>query len=118
MVAATSCSSIFNLKSTAAEPRMGSATTYTAGAAPASCAKLDSVAMWFINGVATVFFASLERCSCMHIATEDDGDEANDMPLISNDGNFGRDGGTVGSRRRTGKGKIKRGGFLMEDFHG
>ncbi|KAK9097133.1 hypothetical protein Sjap_022630 [Stephania japonica] len=80
---------------------MRSATsTYTAGAAPASCAKLDSVAMWFLNGVATVFFASLERCSCMHIATEDDGDEANDMPLISNDGNFGRDGGSVGSRRR------------------
>jgi hypothetical protein len=77
------------------------------------CGKLDGVAMWLINGVTTAFFASLERCSCIRIATEDDRDEANDLPLILNDGNLRLDGGT--SRRRVGKGKKQGGGALPED---
>nr|DAD48225.1 TPA_asm: hypothetical protein HUJ06_018162 [Nelumbo nucifera] len=71
------------------------------------CGKLDGVATWLINSVATAFFASLERCSCINIATEDDKyDDANDLPLIYNDGNLGLDSGT-GFRQRTGKGKKK-----------
>ncbi|GAV56627.1 hypothetical protein CFOL_v3_00169 [Cephalotus follicularis] len=77
------------------------------------CGKLDGVAMWFINGVATAFFASLERCSCIRIATEDDGEEANEVPLILSDGNTRLDGGTT-SRRRTGQG-LKKAGAFVED---
>lgn len=67
--------------------------------------------MWLVNGVASAFFASLDRCSCIRIATEDDGDDANDLPLIFNDGNHA---GSGSRRRRTGKGK--RGGAAMEDY--
>ncbi|PIN11607.1 hypothetical protein CDL12_15792 [Handroanthus impetiginosus] len=93
------------------------ATTFTASSAaasrvqsPSSCAKLDGVAMWFINGLTGVFFASLERCSCIRISTNEDdfGDEANDMPLIFNDGNFRRDREGNFRRRRLGKGKKTR----------
>jgi len=98
----TNCSSFFSLRSNSVEPRVR--TTSSHGSSP-GCGKLDGVAMWFINGVASAFFASLERCSCIRIATEDDGDEANDAPLILNDGNMRHlEGGTI-SRRRTGKGK-------------
>ncbi|KAK9065675.1 hypothetical protein SSX86_015076 [Deinandra increscens subsp. villosa] len=75
------------------------------------CAKLDGVAMWLMNGVANAFFASLERCSCIRIATVDDHEDANDLPLIFNDGNLRRDGGDGvdvgcgGSRRKRSKGK-------------
>lgn len=52
------------------------------------CGKSDGVAMWFINGVTTAFFASLERC-CIRIATEEDVEDGNDdVPLILNDGNL------------------------------
>ncbi|KAL3505044.1 hypothetical protein ACH5RR_034885 [Cinchona calisaya] len=74
--------------------------------------RLDGVAMWIINGVASAFFASLERCSCIRITTVDDADdESNDLPLIFNDGNSSctaRDGG--GSRRRSTISKGKRNG--------
>ncbi|KAF5201426.1 hypothetical protein FRX31_008987 [Thalictrum thalictroides] len=82
------------------------------GSSP-GCRKLDGVAMWLLSGVTTAFFASLEKCSCINIATHDDRDDANDLPLISNDGNSRRENGS-GSRRKTLKGK-KRGGF-SEDF--
>ncbi|ONM07270.1 hypothetical protein ZEAMMB73_Zm00001d033341 [Zea mays] len=37
---------------------------------------MESYAMWVATGVASAFFASLERCSCIHLHTvEDDGDE-------------------------------------------
>ncbi|EOY15677.1 hypothetical protein QQP08_023643 [Theobroma cacao] len=107
----TSCSSFFNLRSNNVEPRVRPSSS-THGS-PAGCGKLDGVAMWFINGVATAFFASLERCSCIRIATEDDGEEANDVPLIHSDGNMRHDAGTA-SRRRTGKGKKGGGGALLE----
>ncbi|GFP84072.1 hypothetical protein PHJA_000550800 [Phtheirospermum japonicum] len=64
--------------------------------------------MWIINSLTGAFFASLERCSCIRISTNEDdfGDEANDMPLIFNDGKFGGDNHDGSLRqRRLGKGK-------------
>ncbi|KAL0284363.1 UNVERIFIED_CONTAM: hypothetical protein Sangu_2829900 [Sesamum angustifolium] len=74
---------------------------------PSGCAKLDGMAMWVINGLTGAFFASLERCSCIRISTyEDDlGDEANDLPLIPNDGNLRGDRDAKVRPRRLGKGK-------------
>ncbi|KAL6641277.1 hypothetical protein ACP70R_019458 [Stipagrostis hirtigluma subsp. patula] len=48
---------------------------------------LGGYAFWVATGVAAAFFASLERCSCIHLhTTEDDGDEdleeAKDRPLM------------------------------------
>ncbi|KAL4604279.1 hypothetical protein ACB092_10G181500 [Castanea dentata] len=109
----TSCSTCFNFQSKTVEPRPLTSSSSSSHGSP-GCGKLDGVAMWFINGVTTAFFASLERCSCIRIATnEDDGDEGNDLPLILNDGNFRHDGGSgTTSKRRTGKGK--KGGALLE----
>ncbi|KAG6591437.1 hypothetical protein SDJN03_13783, partial [Cucurbita argyrosperma subsp. sororia] len=103
MAAITStCSSFFSIRSSSMEPRVR--TSSPTHASPA-CGKLDGVATWLINGFVTAFFGSLERCSCIRIATaEDDGDEANDAPLIPNDGNLQQDG-TAAGRRRTVKGK-------------
>uniref|UniRef100_A0A7N2MD31 Uncharacterized protein n=1 Tax=Quercus lobata TaxID=97700 RepID=A0A7N2MD31_QUELO len=56
-----------------------------------TCDKLDRVANWVGSNVASAFFASLERCSCINLSTTDlddsDGaDESHDLPLIfSND---------------------------------
>ncbi|KAF5739844.1 hypothetical protein HS088_TW12G01055 [Tripterygium wilfordii] len=104
----SSCSSFFNVQSTPDRQRVR--TTSSHGSP--GCRRLDGVAMWFINGLASAFFASLERCSCIRITTEDDGDDANEAPLIYNDGNYlrphhGGGGGGAGStsRRRTWKGK-------------
>ncbi|KAI3972780.1 hypothetical protein MKX01_019438 [Papaver californicum] len=79
------------------------------GSSSTGCNKIDGIAMWFINGVAAAFFASLERCSCINIDTkeeDDNDDDANDLPLIFNDGN---------SRWKNRRGK-KRGGFAHEGF--
>ncbi|KAL6566014.1 hypothetical protein OROHE_005069 [Orobanche hederae] len=49
------------------------------------CEKLDRVASWVGTSVATAFFASLERCSCIHLSTDDADDEdeeAKDRPLM------------------------------------
>ncbi|KAB5568850.1 hypothetical protein DKX38_002643 [Salix brachista] len=89
----TNCSSFFNLRSNSVETRVRISTSH--GSSP-GCGKPDGVAMWFINGVASAFFASLERCSCIRIATEDDGDGANDAPLILNDGNTRYHGDLLG----------------------
>ncbi|WAH45032.1 hypothetical protein NZD89_29175 (plasmid) [Alicyclobacillus fastidiosus] len=98
----TGCSSFFNLRGSQVEPRVRS----PPGHGSPACQKLDGVATWFIHGVSSAFFASLERCSCIRIAThEDDGDDAKDLPLIFNDGNHRYDVGGSGSRRRAGKGK-------------
>ncbi|KAI9106773.1 hypothetical protein K1719_022301 [Acacia pycnantha] len=111
----SSCSGFFTLRSSNPdeEPRVRSPSSQPS---PAGCGKLDGVAMWFINGVATAFFASLERCSCIRVATEEDGEEANDAPLIINDGNLRRDrgGGTASRRRNPGKTK-KSGGVVLAD---
>jgi len=55
-----------------------------------SCDKIDRVANWIGNSVASAFFTSLERCSCINLSTshdeydEDDADdeEAKDRPLM------------------------------------
>ncbi|KAK8678075.1 hypothetical protein V6N13_143587 [Hibiscus sabdariffa] len=75
----SNCSGFFTLRSNNAEPRLGRPSSAATRGSPSSaaCGKLDGVAIWFINGVATAFFASLERCSCIRIATE----EGNDVPL-------------------------------------
>uniref|UniRef100_A0A7N0UHQ2 Uncharacterized protein n=1 Tax=Kalanchoe fedtschenkoi TaxID=63787 RepID=A0A7N0UHQ2_KALFE len=62
-------------------------TTATARAAT-SCEKLDRMASWVGTSVATAFFASLERCSCINLNTsdidddDDDDEEAKDRPLM------------------------------------
>ncbi|KAK7283230.1 hypothetical protein RIF29_12620 [Crotalaria pallida] len=115
----SSCSSFFNLRSSnPVESRgRGPTTSLSQGSSGCGTGKLDGVAMWLMNGVTMVFFASLNRCSCIRIATEEDGDDedANDLPLISNDGNF-RAGGGAGTtgRRRTSKGK-KSGAVLVDE---
>ncbi|GMN35887.1 hypothetical protein TIFTF001_005600 [Ficus carica] len=105
MAAATSssCTGFFNLRSSSVEPKVRSSSSH--GSAGPGCGKLDGVGMWLLNSVTAAFFASLERCSCIRIATVDDGDDANDLPLIFNDGNLRHDGGSAVSRRRAGKGK-------------
>jgi hypothetical protein len=51
-----------------------------------SCEMLDRVAYWVGSNVATAFFASLERCSCINLSTtdlDDDFDNENDdRPLM------------------------------------
>ncbi|KAG0453056.1 hypothetical protein HPP92_025720 [Vanilla planifolia] len=50
-----------------------------------SCEKLDRVANWLGTSVASAFFASLERCSCINLSThdyEEDDEEAKDRPLM------------------------------------
>ncbi|GJM96177.1 hypothetical protein PR202_ga12990 [Eleusine coracana subsp. coracana] len=52
---------------------------------------LERVAGWVGGGIAAVFFASLERCSCVNVRTQDDllDDEQRDSeaPLMFDDGN-------------------------------
>ncbi|KAH7567553.1 hypothetical protein JRO89_XS07G0091800 [Xanthoceras sorbifolium] len=112
----TSGSGLFSFRSTPVESKLRSSSSHGSSS---GCGKLDGMAMWFINGVASAFFASLERCSCIRIATTEDDGEENDVPLIQNDGNVRHvDGGTTSSsstsKRRTGKGK-KREGLIVED---
>uniref|UniRef100_A0A7C8Z157 Uncharacterized protein n=1 Tax=Opuntia streptacantha TaxID=393608 RepID=A0A7C8Z157_OPUST len=79
---------------------------------PASCGgKLDGVAAWLINGVASAFFASLERCSCIRVTTVEDGEDFNEMPLILNDGSTRdhHDGSSSGGIRRRRGGRTKKG---------
>ncbi|XP_043687604.1 uncharacterized protein LOC122638819 [Telopea speciosissima] len=51
-----------------------------------SCEKLDRMANWVGTNVASAFFASLERCSCINLSTTDieidDEEEAKDRPLM------------------------------------
>ncbi|KAK1289839.1 hypothetical protein QJS10_CPB18g01501 [Acorus calamus] len=49
-----------------------------------SCEKLDRMANWVGASVASAFFASLERCSCINLSTTDveDEAEAKDRPLM------------------------------------
>ncbi|KAK3008526.1 hypothetical protein RJ639_013265 [Escallonia herrerae] len=46
--------------------------------------KLDRLANWVGTSVASAFFASLERCSCVNLSTSDtdDEEEAKDRPLM------------------------------------
>ncbi|KAB2003102.1 hypothetical protein ERO13_D11G103100v2 [Gossypium hirsutum] len=49
-----------------------------------SCDKLDRMANWVGTSMASAFFASLERCSCINLSTTDfdDEEEAYDRPLV------------------------------------
>ncbi|PKI76402.1 uncharacterized protein LOC116196634 [Punica granatum] len=53
--------------------------------------RLNGMANWVGTSVASAFFASLERCSCINLSTsEDDSDdpcESNDLPLMSGSSN-------------------------------
>lgn len=120
----SSCASSFfnfNFRGTAANSVDQSARAVRShSSSPAgSCGggKLDGVAMWIINGVATAFFASLERCSCIRISTADDGDDSNDLPLILNDGNYQGEYGGSNRRRKpiNNKGKKIKTAFADQD---
>ncbi|KAF4351738.1 hypothetical protein CsatB_007394 [Cannabis sativa] len=102
----TSCTSFLNLRSSSTNQQQPNKVR-TRSSSSSSHGKLDGVAMWLFNSVTTAFFASLERCSCIRIATVDDGDDANDLPLIFNDGNLPHEARTL-SRRRVRKGKTTR----------
>ncbi|CAI9771344.1 unnamed protein product [Fraxinus pennsylvanica] len=81
----------FNSRGNSMGPRVRSSSDH---GSQGCTTKLDGVAMWLINGFTSAFFASLERCSCIRISTHEDeyGYEANNLPLIFNDGNVGDDG--------------------------
>ncbi|GMY11956.1 CL3702Contig1_01 [Fagus crenata] len=66
------------------EPRVHSSTSH--GCSPA-CRKIDGVAAWLFQRLATVFFTSLELCSCVYVDTKGDPDDSdNNTQLICNDG--------------------------------
>ncbi|KAK9293033.1 hypothetical protein L1049_021017 [Liquidambar formosana] len=49
--------------------------------------KIEGMASWVGTSVASAFFASLERCSCINLSTSDvddndDAEEAKDRPLM------------------------------------
>ncbi|KAI4321483.1 hypothetical protein MLD38_034855 [Melastoma candidum] len=73
MAATTSsgCPSFFNPKSSSSLSPAGQRTRK----APAGSGRMDGAAMWVINGLAAAFFTSMERCSCIRIATVGDADE-------------------------------------------
>ncbi|GAB4852394.1 hypothetical protein Ancab_016586 [Ancistrocladus abbreviatus] len=96
--ATTSCATgLWNFQSSSVEPQVPPSSNHVS---PPSSGKLDGVAMWLINGVATAFFASLEKCSCVRVTTVEDVDDMNELPLIYNDGNSSN-----GLRSRAGRGK-------------
>ncbi|KAJ1430372.1 hypothetical protein SESBI_07870 [Sesbania bispinosa] len=115
----SSCSGFFSLRSSNGVESRVVRDSSSSSQGSSGCGKLDGVAMWFINGVTMAFFASLNRCSCIRIATEEDGEDANDLPLMYNDGNLRHDGVSVTagttSRRRTGKGKKSGGAVLVDE---
>ncbi|EHA8587150.1 hypothetical protein COCNU_scaffold001487G000010 [Cocos nucifera] len=108
------CGGFFSLRGCSGEPRVRRSLP---GHGQPGCGRIDRVATWVGNGVAAAFFASLERCSCINIDTDDDQDEPKDVPLIYDDGNARREAGGLGrgQRRRRGKGK-KSGGGCFNDF--
>ncbi|KAL6637147.1 hypothetical protein ACP70R_024719 [Stipagrostis hirtigluma subsp. patula] len=91
---------------------------------------LDRVAGWVGGGIAAVFFASLERCSCVNVRTQDDDlvdDEQRDSeaPLMFHDANgngCSLAAAAAGVRRKRGgsrggsEGKGKRSGGGMGDY--
>ena len=74
------------------------------------------MAGWVGGGIAAVFFASLERCSCVNVRTHDDllDDEQRDSeaPLMFDDGNYGNYSmaGAAGAERRRGGRRSDKGG--------
>lgn len=64
-----------------AEPKEMTASPNTSCGVPPVCKKLDGLAAWLFHAVAEAFFASLQRCSCIHIDTIDDPDDIFYIPL-------------------------------------
>ncbi|KAJ0963355.1 hypothetical protein J5N97_028477 [Dioscorea zingiberensis] len=93
------CISFFNVRTKSIDDRARQRSSI--GKRPLSCGSgVDRATSWLGHGVATAFFVSLERCSCVNIKTDDDNhDEAKDLPLIHDDGNARGEGGL---RRRRG----------------
>lgn len=58
---------------------------------PACKKKLDGVAWWVVSGIATAFFTSLERCSCIHLGTKDEPEDPSLLPLIGDRGTLQQD---------------------------
>ncbi|CAL5204809.1 unnamed protein product [Lathyrus oleraceus] len=112
----TTCGGFFSFRSSNSSDQSYRVRDSSSQTASAGCGgKLDGVAMWFVNGVTMAFFASLNRCSCIRIATKEDSEDANDLPLMFDDGNLRHDGvaAATTSRRRTGKGE-KSGAVLVD----
>jgi hypothetical protein len=65
-----------------------------------TCNRLDQMVAWIGNSVANAFFASLERCACVNISTNDDQDEEMDV-LICSDGSLQTDIYEVGTMAST-----------------
>ncbi|KAL3514367.1 hypothetical protein ACH5RR_027084 [Cinchona calisaya] len=105
MATTTTSATFFNLTANSVEPtKVRSSSNHSS---PGGCGSMfDGLATWIMNGVASAFFASLERCSCIRIATVDDADDSNDLPLMFNDGNNT-------TRRRTRSSQGKRNGILI-----
>ncbi|XP_020203056.1 uncharacterized protein LOC109788679 [Cajanus cajan] len=97
---ATTCSAFFTLRSPS------SVESSLRHHSSSGCGKFDGVAKWFINGVTMAFFASLNRCYCIRITTEEDAEDANDLPLMLNDANLHPHAASASAaaRRRTAKG--------------
>lgn len=62
-----------------------------------TCRRLDQMVAWVGNSVASAFFASLERCACVNISTNDDRDEEKDVLLIYSDRNLQMDSYEIGT---------------------
>ncbi|KAL3726250.1 hypothetical protein ACJRO7_031177 [Eucalyptus globulus] len=60
---------------------------------PACKKKLDGVALWVVSGIATAFFSSLERCSCIRLGTKDDAEDPSLPPLIGDQGRLQQEAG-------------------------
>nr|CAB3477623.1 unnamed protein product [Digitaria exilis] len=84
LAAATTRSSLARREPKRASTALAAATTEED---PAAYGTLEGYAMWVATGVASAFFASVERCSYIHLYTTEDGDEedleeARDRPLM------------------------------------
>lgn len=51
-----------------------------------SCTALTRVATWLLSGVSAAFFASLEQCSCVRVATKEVDTDGGGSPLVCNIG--------------------------------
>lgn len=65
------------------------------------------MAGWVGGGIAAVFFASLERCSCVNVRTDgddllDDEQRDSEAPLMFDDGNGSSAAGAAGVEKRRG----------------
>ncbi|KAG6469508.1 hypothetical protein ZIOFF_074232 [Zingiber officinale] len=111
-----SCEAFFCPRSCATVRGRRANRSLPARAPPAACSRLDRAAAWVGNGISAAFFASLERCSCINLATEEE-DEAKDVPLIRDCGDFegaGREGMILRIRRQRSR---RRSCFEVDEAH-